>query len=63
MGPLGLHSEEPANRTGPFMFAGQTPSGPEAIQKLDTIKAKTSSRLALQTKEEAEFDSQALSLV
>lgn len=40
MGPLGLHSVKPANSTGPFMFARQTPSGPEAIQKLDTTKAK-----------------------
>lgn len=39
MDPLGIHSVEPA-RTGPFMFARQTPSGPEAIQKLDTTKAK-----------------------
>lgn len=59
MGPLGLHSMKPANRTVPFVFARQTPSGPEAIQKLDTTKAKTRSRLA-ESKEEADFDSQVL---
>lgn len=40
MGPLGLCSVKPANKTGPFMFAMQTPSEPKAIQKLDTTKAK-----------------------
>lgn len=61
MDPLGIHSVEPA-RTGPFMFARQTPSGPEAIQKLDTTKAKKRSRLA-ETAEEADFDLQVLSSV
>lgn len=41
------------------MFARQTSSGPGAIQKLDTTKAKTRSRLA-ETTEEADFDSQVL---
>lgn len=59
MGPLGMHFVEPANTTGPFIFARQTPSGPEAIQKLDTTKEKNRSRLA-ETTEAADFDSQVL---
>lgn len=63
MSPLGLNSEEPANRTGPFMFARQTPSGPEAIQKLDAPKAKKKTGNVCQRLQRRHVDSQVLSPV